>query len=604
MIRRLRPALLAVLLGALVVSGCGIPDNTAVVPVGRGPSRGTSSGDDTTPTKSSRSDTNDKATFVLNYLTAAAGDYDSATDQARQFMSPDAAGTFKASTDIKVVRLVGSPLVNPDSPVVRIKVRPVGTLDGFGELSPSADDTVVPYSFTIDSLQGQTGLFITKAPQVLLLSDTALSTFYTRRTIYFWSLDHAGLIPDIRYMPLSVPQEQRPTEVLDWLTNGPSPWLDGVAEPLPTGTKRNGNVPAVSNDRLQISLNGQALPPNDPNALDRLQKQLRWSLRPDLPASLDLVIEHQQVEQTYTGTDYLEANAAFKSTASPERFVVYDGQIRRLKDSYRSAEAIPLLTPAANRNVRMAAISATPKRTYAALVVNEGNGGQSLRVGSAPTGEQGTLKRIALPTPIGRPVWAVSPPVGNEDSTVGLVIAGNKLFSFTAGGSAHEVSRPGGLGSIAAVAVAPDAHRVALVSGGRLYLATLSDDDSVQLSAATPIRTLMSSLTAVDWSGEGTLAVAGVKPDSGRAAIMDVSIDGAAQTDRLSDLGSNLVTYLTAFPASPTQSEDASVPMAYVLGNAAYDETAPDKIDVGDLAQPVANPRPGVPSPNAPFFLN
>jgi hypothetical protein len=404
-------------------------------------------------------------------------------------------------------------------------------------------------------------------------------------------------------MPLSVPSEQQPTEVLGWLTSGPAPWLAAVADPLPAGTKQLGNVPAVSNNRLQISLSGQALAQDDPTAQDRLQKQLRWSLRPNLPAALELIIEHQP-EQEYRGDDYLSSNAAYQEHADPQRFVVYDGQVRRLKRSFKASESVPVLPPAANRNVRMAAFSATAKRTYAALVVNDSGGKQSLRVGAAPTGEQGTLRRIALPKPIGKPVWAVSPPVGTADKSVGLVIAKNRLYSFRPdGGRATLVSQPPGLGVITAVAIAPDARRIALLAGHRLYLSTLSNDDGVQLSAPVQIRAEMNDLSAVAWSGEGTLVVAGVKADSGRAAIMDVSIDGATQTDRLADLGSNRVTYLTAYPASPDVNVTAAVPVAYVLGDAAYDESGPEKLDIGDLAVPVTNPRAGVPPPSAPLFL-
>jgi hypothetical protein len=84
--------------------------------------------------------------------------------------------------------------------------------------------------------------------------------------------------------------------------------------------------------------------------------------------------------------------------------------------------------------------------------------------------------------------------------------------------------------------------------------------------------------------------------------MMDVSIDGAGQTDRLADLGSNPVTYLSTVSADP--SREATPPaVAYVLDGAAYDEVDPDQLEVGDLADPPANPPAGV-LPSAPFFIN
>jgi hypothetical protein len=610
MTRPARLSLILAVLAALMAGGCGIPDNTAVVPVGPGPARDQSSGDDDAPTKPSRGDTTEKATFVTNYLTAAAGDFDSATESVKRFMAPDLAATFKpAPADIKVIQPTGLPLVNPDQDAVTFEAQQVGTLDGLGVLRPTPSGGATRYEISVGTVEGRSGLFVTGVKQnVLLLSVEALNRFYTKRTIYFWNSDHTGLIPDVRYMPLSVPREQQPTEVLNWLTGGPADWLKGVAEPLPPDTRLIGNVPAVSHGSLQISLSGQALPDTlNPaereEALTRLQQQLRWSLRPNLDsAALELNIEHQPV-QTYNDTDYLSANAGYKAIGQPQRFVVYEGQVRRLSRSYLASEPVPVLQSAANRNVRMAAFGASATRNYAAVVTDEAGGGERLRVGSAAIGEQAPLRAISLAKPIGRPVWAVSPPVGKADGTVGLVPGGGRLYSFAPDGSAAPVSWPGGPGGITGVAVAPDAHRVALIARGRLYVATMSNDDGVQLSPPIPIQTQMSSLTAVDWIGEGTLVVAGAKPDSGRFAIMDVSIDGATQTDRLADLGNTKVSYLVASPANPTGNEEAGTAVAYVWGGAAYDETGADKIAVKDLAQPVPNARADAPPPTAPAFL-
>jgi hypothetical protein len=342
--------------------------------------------------------------------------------------------------------------------------------------------------------------------------------------------------------------------------------------------------------------------PEDPvGSLDRLQKQLRWSLRSNLPGTLHLTVEHQ-VEKDYTGTDYLTSNAAYRTTAEPERFVVYNAQIRRLARSYNSGQPVPIVKPQDNQGVRMAAMSTSGNRSYAALVVNESGGKQALKVGTAGPGEQATMRRIPLSGTVGRPVWGKS--LGGAEGTIGLITAGGKLYSFAADGTNFRaVEWPGGPGPISAVAAAPDAHRVALLAGGRLYVAALSNSDGPQLSSARVVHTELRDLTAVDWSSEGLLVVAGVRPDSRRVAIMEVSIDGASQTSRLPDLGSNPVTYLTAVPANPTRGEETSGAIAYVLDNAAYDEVNPDQLEVGDLAETVTNPPKDV-LPGAPFFLN
>ncbi len=613
MIRPLRLALLGSVLAALLAGGCGIPDNSTVVPVGPGPARDQSSGGDETPTKPGRADSTDVATFLTDYLTAPAGDYDSAAGGVKAYMAPALAATFKPTPAvITVVRRIGSPLINVGSPLVTFKAQTVGTLDDQGVLTPSPTAETVDYRLQVDYLQGQAGLFVIRVvnkQNQMLLEDKALTSFYTKRTIYFWNTDHSGLIPDIRYMPLSVPAEQRPTDVLEWLTNGPAESLQPVAELLPPGARQIGNVPAVSNGTLQVSLSSQALlddltPPERQDALRRLELQLRWSLRPDLQTTLVLNIEHQQA-QTYKGTDYLASNAAYRASTQLQRFVVYEGQVRRLARSYRSADPVPALPAATNKNVQMVTYGESDKRTYVALVVTDSHGQSALRAGSASIGDPATLQMSGLSKPIGRPVWAVSPVVGRADPTVGLIPAAGKLYSFAPDGTGlARVAWPQGPGGITSVAVAPDARRVAVVAGGKLYLATMTNDDGVQLSTTAQIQMqLLNQLTAVDWTGEGSLVVAGLTIDNSRSAIADVSIDGAAQTLRLSDLGDVPINYLIASPASPTSSEDIAVPVAYVNGPYAFDETRPDKIDPKDLATPVTNARANVPLPTAPAFL-
>jgi Lipoprotein LpqB beta-propeller domain/Sporulation and spore germination len=600
----MRRALVVALAVALLLGGCGIPDNTPVLPIGPGPSTGTSSGDDVAPALPRREDTEKPSQLVLNYLKAAAGDSDDALGRVKAFLSPAAAGLLKPNqTDVRVIHLVEQPLNNPGSDEVSFKAWQVGTLGNNGILDPSTDATVMEYKFLINALPGHTGLFVTKAPPMLLLSDDALGGYYDLRTIYFWNTEHTALVPDVRYMPKSVPPEQQPTEVLNWLIAGPSEWLAKAVESLPEGTTSIGNVPAVSNDKLQINLSDKAVRPNDSAALDRLRRQLMWSLRPNLPRYLELKIGHQ-VEGDWDQADYLTSNASYRLGEEPERFVLYDGRIHRLSRSVYATEPVPVLLPAANRNVLAAALSGSDTRTYAALVVDDG-GKQSLRVAGVRTGEQAALKKVAISGQLGHPVWAVTP-VEAQGGAIGLITVGGRLYSFGSGGGAvREIDWPGGgPPAISAVAVSPDAHRIALIVGGKLYLTVLvTGADGLQLDSPQQTRTPMRTLTAVDWSSEGWLVVGGTRADTNRVAIMDMTIDGAMVSPRLADLGTEQVSYLTAYPANPVDGRQISDSIAYVAGGGAYDALADaTKITVANLADPVTNPPAGV-VPTAPLFL-
>lgn len=605
---RLRTVLAGPLLAALLLGGCGIPDGTDVKSLGAGPSTGTSAGDDVAPTRHGRENTLDPKTFVQYYLEAAAGDPSGAMERVKEFLSPSAAAKFRAPqpADIQVVHLVEDPLVNPGSDAVTLRAQTIGVLGRNGILDPASNVSRSEYKLTVGYISGKNGLFVTSAePGVLLLSDSALNAYYDRRNLYFWNLEHTGLVPDMRYLSKDVPSEQAPNEIIKWLIDGPSPWLEDSVEQLPEGTTLDGNVPAVSDNTLQINLSGQSVQPSDdPGALDRLRRQLMWSLRPNLPRTLKLRVGSQD-QHSYDDTDYLASNLAYGREATPERFLIYNGQVRRMARFPNASDAVPVLRPEANRNVRAAAFSAAGERRFAALVVAVG-ARQELRVGSARAGEQSELARVRLPAgTVGQPVWAIT----SDDAhlpAVGLITVGGRLYSFASDGSpVTSAGVPGAISGITAVAVAPDGRRIALAAGGRAFIASLATNgDGVLVHQSRPILTSpLRQVTALDWSSETWLTVAGARADRSRVAIFEVTIDGTQVSARLDDIGTVNVSYLTAYPVSPTAGKDSSDNVAYVANGAAFDVLyGPVRLLTGDLAQPVANPPSGV-SPTAPFFL-
>ncbi|WP_067496429.1 LpqB family beta-propeller domain-containing protein [Actinoplanes sp. TFC3] len=601
-----RGLLAAVLAGALALAGCGIPDNTRVEKIKEGPTTGFASGDNDAPDRFTREDATDNLELVQYYLrAAAASNPETSLKQVQSFLSPSANNVFKAPSEIKVVHLTDDPLVNPGSDDVTLKVVTVGVLTSKGILEPSQDSGEQTYKLTVSQITGKPGLFVTKAPQVMLLTDRALQDYYEPRTIYFWNKDHTALVPDVRYLSADVPSEQVPGQVIKWLIDGPAAWLADSVESLPEGTLLQGNVPAAGNGKLQISLSGQAVQPqDDPNALDRLRRQVMWSLQDLLPRVLELTIGQDQND--YEGTDYLLSNASYRLPAEPERFVIYNQQIRRLSQSRGSTEAVPVVRSAANKNVRAAAIGHSfSNYRYAALVTAE-KGVNTLRVGGAAPGEQAGLKPVALRGgSVGQPVWAITSDDA-QTGALGLITVGGKLFSFSADGSPlRAVAWPGSNGGfISAVAVAPDGRRLALVAGDKLYVAALdADGDVPELSAPRLVQVFqLNQVTAVDWGTETSLVVAGVTA-RGRASIIETEIDGTRSSQVLADIGTQHVTYLTSYPVSPVPVKQLPDVIHYMANGITFDAlTPPVRIGVGNLADPVTNPPAGV-VPVAPFFL-
>ncbi|MEU4425305.1 LpqB family beta-propeller domain-containing protein [Actinoplanes sp. NPDC024001] len=597
--RRCLPAVTAVVL--VLLGGCGIPDETGVVEVGSGPSTGISPGDNDTPVaEATRGTTKDRRDFILNYLEAAAGDYDTAADRARGFMTKSLADQFKPVNSPRVIRVTDDPLDDLNTGRVVVSYEVIGTLDKNGVLEPAAEPQTDQYEFTVAEVSGEPGLFLAKAPELLLLSDTALAEKYAERTIYFWNNKRTSLIPDVRYMARTLPEEQEPNTILSWLIAGPSPWLRDAVELLPEGTATLGKVPAVADDRLQISLNAQAVPTKDAvAALDRLRRQLQWSLRTVVPEHLDLKIGHQETRH-YAGKDLDSSNIAHRLATRPERFVVYDGRIVRMADSTNEEEAVPALSAAANKDIRTAAMHSSATHTFVAVVSGRDD---ALRVGATPFGGEVALQPVTgLPSGRGHPEWAIAPDK-TTDGAVGLIIANGRLFSFGArGGAAQAVPVPGVTGKISALSVAPDGHRVAVVADGRLYRAVLTvTGDGVEISDPEQLRPPLQNVTAVAFSSESWLNVAGGR--NGRVSIVQVSIDGALDGPNPIEIGSGVVNYLTAYPSNPQSNQYHSNSVSFTTGTAAYDVLSTAvPITVANLAVAPEQPAAGK-IPTAPFFM-
>jgi len=605
----MRRLLAIAVLAALLLGGCGIPDETRVTVVGPGPSGAPGArGGQIQSVPNTRDAAGDPTQLLEFYLAAAAGDPEHAADRVKAFLTDGAKSGFESGEpEIRVIRIKGTPVLQPSNQVFTFNAQTVGTLKSDGSLEPPSSDPkdTQPYRVGIESEVGK-GYFVKSPPpkRVLLLSDTALDQFYQPRTIYFWNNDNTALLPDLRYMPNSVPSAQQPTTIVNWLVKGPAGWLSEVAHGLPTGTQPPENVPAVTNDTLTVTLTGQAAPAGDVKALDRLRRQLQASLLSDRePQTLELRIKGQDPVR-YSAQDYLASIPADRLVETPQRFAVLGGVVRRIAKPPQTDDPVPGLRPEDNKGIAAAAMSSPGAHTFVAVVTAGKT--SKLRVGFAENGKQATLHDVGgLAGTLGRPVWAVTAN-GDPQSAVGLITRNGKLYSFTPDGTAAGLvqwqDQPG---AITAVSVAPDGYRLAIAAGGKLYRATLdTSGDTVALS--TPERLfppIFSQVTAVAWSSETSLAVAGVREDGQRYAVVDVSVDGALGFVRAPDAGGEAVTYLTAYPANPTSHKERADIESYESAGAAWNvSSSPVKILAKELAGAPANPPNGL-TPTAPFYL-
>ncbi|MEV4499353.1 LpqB family beta-propeller domain-containing protein [Micromonospora arborensis] len=601
-----RPTLLGafgvvVLLGA----GCGIPAVSDVRVDGKGGAATgagvVNGGVSEPPTRTASGSVNEA--FVRNFLSAAAGEPDRAYERVKAFIAPEHKHRLQekkgSEVALNVVRLREAVYtLNSDSTTtVKITVQQIGVLRADGTLAPPvATDTEYEFGLRSAALNGgandeRAGLYVLDPPNVLLLSDVALRQYYQTESIYFWSSDRSRLVPDQRYRPQALPDERRVNEVVKWLVGGPSDWLRPGVVGLPDRTELINNATG-GNGRWEVNLDMSG---DDQNGIDQLITQIAWSLG-DLPGKLELKIRNNALPvqdlNERRGSDELYPNAVV-----PQRFGVYEGAIHPLDFGTELSGAVPLV-PDANRNIVSADLAlAREQRVLAAMVVTSSGGSRRrLAVGTGTAPVSVDSRSPAEYSSMSRPVWlrAVDTRPGR-----GLVVADGQLYRFDEAAKMYPV--PLNLPSdVTAVAAALDGQRVALIVGGRLYVAAVnSDGGGVSIGPPRELSTSLTNLTAVDWGREDQLVVAG---SAGQPAIYEISVDGALETPLRTDLGAK-VNHLTAYPTNRSVRTPSGAYM-YEANGVAYRSSPFERIEPASVRgiPPIpAGVRPS--NPSAPFFL-
>jgi hypothetical protein len=591
-------AVVVLALAGTLLAGCGIPAGTDVRVDGPLPEAGSAeSGETSVPPRGP--DQADNPTELVEYfLQAAAGNPAEPLEPLREFIHPDQRDGWRPDPQILVVRvekLVPTP-AGRRRERVQLTVREIGVLTGRGTIEPRdvaqsreillevVEDADVTTDEDVRQRVGEPRYRLVDPPDEILLSTSALETGYLLpRAVYFWGSGGQAMVPDLRWLPSALADRQRPQQLLEWLAGGPAPWLPGALVGLPDGVALAGNV-VWSEHRLEVSLTAPA------GEVDRsqLDGQLWWTLRPELSGrTLVLTVDGQSRE--LAGEQFVAANRAARPP--PARFAVVDGAVRQ----HQPDPELDLSALAGGGNERIHSAALTGDRRFAALVRAEPDGALRLMV-ARPAGLAGTG---LVGTRMSRPVWLAG-------GDAGLVVADGKLYRFGRDAEAASVRVPGELAGIQAVAAAPDGRRIALVAGGRLYVASMAwREGSFSVNEPRVLPTTAQDLQGVGFLQENWLAFVG--QEEGRSRLYEITVDGALERDLpRGELGVPAsVDSFTAYPGDPTVQPPARGEIMYEADGRAYHYShglKPELIEADDLYGVPAGSGPG--DPRAPFFLD
>ncbi|HEY8450911.1 MAG: hypothetical protein FWJ70_11860 [Micromonosporaceae bacterium] len=585
---------LAVVLAGGLTTACGVPQWTDVVTEGSGP--GAEPAGATVPrVPEGPDDASDPEEFVRFFLQAAAADPGNAVEELRPFIHSSEQEDWRPNPQVWVVRVEGDPVFTnvPNGERVELTVRPLGILSD-GVVEPRPDSQLREYRFQVvsetDVVNEQVGAGVDRAryrmvdpPDEILLDQRALAERgYLRPTsIYVWDDDNDLLVPDLRWLPTAASPAQAAQAKLEWLIDGPAPWLESMSG-LPGNLELQGN-PVWREDRLDVAFTTSEEVGEE--MLRRIDAQVWWTLRdllPD-PATVGLTINGESRE---IGSSHSSARSIRYRV--PASFVLLgDSLVPYVSDQPERPEVQPA------SGTLSAALTGRGREASLAMVHPAGDERWRLSIATA----DGVVETALTARAMSRPVWLNHPPGS------GLVVADGRLYRFTAGDAAvQEVIVPGLPGGMTAVAAAPDGRRLALVADGELWVASLvRRPDGVGVNRPQRLPTSLTDVSGVAFIQENWVAIIG--RDGSRTVLFEVTVDGAYEQELPNgDLGApQTVTNLVGYPGDPDKGNPRGFLMFEFEDYAVrYDYTrGPSKIQVEELdTEPPAEDV----EPRAPLF--
>lgn len=602
-----------VLLLLLILGGCGVPGETDVTLDGPVQQRGAATGGSAAVVRGPDGST-DPEDLVLRYLHAGAAGPKGAVDQLRQFLDPTAGQAWLSGTELTVVRVLRDPLrtsIGGGRFTVKVDVWPVGALTDQGTVVEPGAPAKRTLEFEVlaqdqqDVPQGANKLRIAKVPDGMYLASDALDgvangiypDIYQPYSVLFWDAATdlvpnrvPNLVPDLRYLPLTVSEEERLRLLVKWVVDGPSDWLGTAGHTRPSEIVLRSNV-VYSPDRLVVDLTFQAAAAD----LTPLAKQLAWTLYPIFKGSIELRVEGQPKQQ-FQATPSAPANPAQPYATGPTIFCVAGGRVLR---NCTIGEHLAVLEAPQNSQVVTAAVARNQQ--CVALVRTEAGDRRRLVVGQV-TQETARYTATRLTGVVmSRPSW-LPPPSAQCADAQGLIAVDKGLHVFTAGSEKTSVVKTAA-GAVTGVSVAPDGLRVVIAAGGAAYVATLADSgETLELRRLRQLPASLTAISAVAWSRPDRVVLLGQA--AGRYALTEVTIDGAIEEEVPIPLGEAVVTQLSAYPDYPG---DGPLLRHIVIEfqDKAWWATPPTKLDEMEVRlAPGASPDPATATlvPSAPFY--
>ncbi|WP_327008371.1 LpqB family beta-propeller domain-containing protein [Dactylosporangium sp. NBC_01737] len=617
---RLRRLTAALVVSALLLAGCGLPDRTD--PKYVGPAADPKPAQDRAQDPPRPDGASSLLDLVSRYLMTSVGGNVTSTDdpnavsetqtRMKTFMTEQAAAQWSPRPQMPLivvrVALAKADDVGTDKSRVTANFVAIGQLDRVGHLGPALlDKPAWSEDFEGEEIGGQ--LRLTKVPSYMLLSVAGLKEWYQPQPIYFWEsgVDAPKLVPDLRYMPRVLPASKRVSEVMLWLTTGPSSWLGQVVDRVSPDIETKDDPTVGPDKRVTVNLSSKAAG-KSPEDLRKLSRQIRWSL--DGHPAVELSFEN--AKDTTNASDGYEDDNAAVGEVDQEKFVV-DGNVAEVRPVDMPAGGPPELFAPGPFNTGVVSATINRAHTKAALVRKVANStGRQLYVsvpGSAADPKYVVVSDIPASATLSRPAWI------NRPAQRFLIADGTRLWAVTPPARAGEAAKaevvPGinelAITNVSAFSVAPDGRRIALIVGNKAWIAVLRiENGRLSLGEQHLVATSLGDNQAIGWITETTLAIGGrANPanglfSEGSYSLISTSIDGTGEMPlpllKPTATGAYTVSQLSVRTNDPTD----SLQQVLVLFEANQVARVVFADDTPDIKLTNDNPKPGASATQAP----
>jgi hypothetical protein len=480
--------------------------------------------------------------IVRNFIDAAASARQG-HPVAREYLAPDAAGSWDDETGISVIR-PDFATVPTDAGSVRVTASLVGTVDQRGVFSV-AGPGVFTQDFTLEQVDEEWR--ISDPPNGLIILEPDFVRLYDQLAAFFLDPTGQRLVPDPRHLIVG---EAQPTALVQRLLDGPSPALAAGVRNSLSGVQLSRAV-TVEGQSAVVELTGVS--PDADTVLSEISAQLVWTLdQLDSPRinTVEIRIDGEPVDiggvpDRQTVEDWANVDPDAVSVDAVGHYLARGAL-------YTVTQGEPAPGPAGEGayGLTSAAVASDPRTGELAFLAGVRSTPAGAALFAGPYG--GQLAQVLTARSFSVPA------VSATRMEAWVVRDGTTVIRVPSEGRPQPVNAPTlpGLGPADVLTLSPDGVRAALViqgPGGRtLYVGTVvrSENGGVSLPDLRQIAPDLSQVADVAWRDSSTLLVLAGDQGDDRTVPYEVGVDGWGLTDVPT---SGLPSQPTSIGAAPTR---------------------------------------------------